>query len=462
VQRSGEHRGGGATDHSCCSAPLSPTRLLSNGMIHKSIICIVADDLTGAADCAARCQGAGLSARVILELAAEDTIQADLDEGGATEDRPSSPWPDRAPRVLACTSDSRHLLPEAAAERVQTTLRLLRPLVAGRSATWYKKIDSTLRGNLGSELEALLAAVGAPCAVVCPAFPAQGRGLHQGALIAPTLDGAGPHLPTLLREQSRLPVELIDLALVRSGVDELAGALARAQGSGAALIVVDALTDGDLHTLVAASDRSLPDALLCGSAGLVGTLAAKLSTGEHTPAPIDPPSGSALLVVGSGSRAAHRQIAYLRDQTGCAEHVIDEDLPDTRRETQAVRLASGLPPLSHLPPVTVLHQAPPQPGVPLDGPEARQRAERLGVAALALIDQLQPGLVVLVGGDTAGAVLRRLGVAQLTVVRELLPGMPLAWGEDALGVGHQIVLKAGNHGDDTTLLELVRKPYNGW
>ncbi len=41
------------------------------------------------------------------------------------------------------------------------------------------KIDSTLRGNLGAELDAALAALGRDHALICPAFPAQGRGLWQ-------------------------------------------------------------------------------------------------------------------------------------------------------------------------------------------------------------------------------------------------------------------------------------------
>ena len=91
---------------------------------------IVADDVTGAADSAARCHYAGLPATIYL--------------------RPTPPpWPSGA---IAFSTDSRFLPPAEAAAQVR---RLLAPL-KGAPAIWYKKIDSTLRGNLGAELDAML------------------------------------------------------------------------------------------------------------------------------------------------------------------------------------------------------------------------------------------------------------------------------------------------------------------
>ena len=91
----------------------------------------------------------------------------------------------------------------------------------------------------------------------------------------------------------------------------------------------------------------------------------------------------------------------------------------------------------------------------MDGPAARQLAEQLAAAALPLIDAALPGLLVLSGGDTAISVLARLGIARLSVQRELLPGVPLTRGMDAAGRTYTIVLKAGNHGDETTLATVL-------
>src|SRR5262245_26653808 len=96
---------------------------------------ILADDLTGAADCAARCRHAGMLASIALRA-------------------PSGTLPLGA---CAISSDSRWLAPEAAARRVR---ELIAELPGTSDMRWYKKIDSTLRGNIGAELDAMLDALG--------------------------------------------------------------------------------------------------------------------------------------------------------------------------------------------------------------------------------------------------------------------------------------------------------------
>src|SRR5687768_4213013 len=114
---------------------------------------IVADDLTGAADSAARCVQAGLSAEVWLD-SSPTARQVDENE----------------PDVISVSTDSRFLSPDEAAQRVQSLLATIAPDSVS-DVTWYKKIDSTLRGNLGAELEAILHTMPSLCAVISPGFP---------------------------------------------------------------------------------------------------------------------------------------------------------------------------------------------------------------------------------------------------------------------------------------------------
>ena len=79
---------------------------------------------------------------------------------------------------------------------------------------------------------------------------------------------------------------------------------------------------------------------------------------------------------------------------------------------------------------------------------------QLAQAAVEAIQQLQPATLLLVGGDTAVHVLERLGIQQLTVVAELMPGIPLLVGVDPAGNERLIVTKAGNFGDEWTLVRL--------
>ncbi len=381
-------------------------------------LAIVADDLTGAADSAARCAQAGLTAVILLEFTPQD----------ATVD------------VVAISTDSRYLPPDEAHERVAAQVAALE---AWREASWYKKIDSTLRGNLGAEIDALLAARPAAIAVICPAFPAQGRGLEGGYLVYP--GAPAHHLPTLLSAQSQLAVAEVGLATVRTGEDALRRALHSAATQGKRLIAVDAMTDADLATIVAATDE--PDYLLCGSAGLVAPLAARLAQAPAiVAAPAQVPSGPILTLVGSGSPVARAQVAqvaaagamrvrtldggwYAMDLTGAQCHPVGDWL---------------------------LNLAPPAPDMSLEGAVARAQAARLADVAFAAVERLQPSAIIVVGGDTANFVLRRLGIRQLTVSEELLPGIALSFGTDRFGQQRAVVLKPGNFGDAETLVTLQR------
>jgi uncharacterized protein YgbK (DUF1537 family) len=377
---------------------------------------ILADDLTGAADCAARCHTAGLAATIVLP-------DARVEAGGG---------------AICCTSDSRHLSSNDAARRVR---ELAADTRAYAGSIWYKKIDSTLRGHIGQELDALLDALGRSCALICPAFPSQRRGLSSGSLVIDPAQTPPLHLPTLLARQSRRAVGAIGLADVRGGVGRMAERLREQRARGAELLVADALDETDLQTVLDAALQALPQALLCGSAGLAGTLAAhavqqSLPHSQSHPQPVE---GPALLVIGSGSAMAQRQIAYLRQHGLAATFEHSTLLP--------ARIAGD----------TVLHLAAPAPGSAMDGPAARQLAAQLAAAALPLIDALRPGLLVLSGGDTAISVLARLGVTRLVVQRELLPGVPLTQALDAVGRAHAIVLKAGNHGDEAALAAVLAR-----
>ena len=87
----------------------------------------------------------------------------------------------QTPSVLpVINTQSRGMPPEEASARFRA---LCRDVSAAGRTVWFKKIDSTLRGNVGAELAALHEAL-APCVIVCtPALPEQGRTVRGGALL---------------------------------------------------------------------------------------------------------------------------------------------------------------------------------------------------------------------------------------------------------------------------------------
>ena len=118
-------------------------------------VAILADDLTGAADCGIAFASAGLPTFV------------------AFADAPAP----AAAQVLAIDTDSRRMAEREAVERARSAA--LRAHRDGARAV-YKKIDSTLRGHVGAEIAATLRAEsevgrGRTIVLLSPAFPGAGR-----------------------------------------------------------------------------------------------------------------------------------------------------------------------------------------------------------------------------------------------------------------------------------------------
>jgi uncharacterized protein YgbK (DUF1537 family) len=197
---------------------------------------VIADDLTGALDTGVQLAKKGIATEVRLQ-----------GEGGGGE-----------AEVLVVDTESRHLEPDAAALRVREAA--LRGREAGGCA-FYKKTDSTLRGNLGAEFLGLLeSSPGQRPLVFVPAFPTLKRTTRAGRQY---VDGVS--LEKTAFAQDRLnPVRSADIAEILTSncprlgqrrilsvqPSSLAQTLLRefTQNSGAKapLVIVDGETEEDL------------------------------------------------------------------------------------------------------------------------------------------------------------------------------------------------------------------------
>lgn len=165
--------------------------------------------------------------------------------------------------VVSINTASRLMSADEACEAVRVaTVQAL----ALQPAVLSKRIDSTLRGNVGSEIEGALAALPAQTvAIVSPAYPASGRIVVGGYMIVDAvplqcsqvaLDPTNPlfssHVPTLLGEQSTLSQYYIDMSVFLRGKDALLTALQAGIASGARCILCDGVTDSDIQHLASA------------------------------------------------------------------------------------------------------------------------------------------------------------------------------------------------------------------
>src|SRR5919107_6028349 len=139
------------------------------------LIAIVADDLTGAADTGVQFVHAGYRTAVLFR--ATEVLEDGLD-------------------AVVFYTDSRAMPAGFAAERVLGAARAAR-----KARIVYKKLDSTLRGNVAVELAAALGGARRDRVVVAPAFPAAGRttvgGIQRvhGVPVDETEMANDPHTP---------------------------------------------------------------------------------------------------------------------------------------------------------------------------------------------------------------------------------------------------------------------------
>lgn len=395
-------------------------------------IAIVADDLTGAADAAALFAQAGLA--TVVPLAAGATPEAD---------------------VLSVSTESRELPPDQAAARVRAAVDRVLAGAGRPPAILYKKLDSALRGQIGPELVAAMAALGERRAVVAPALPAERRTtvggcqyvggvpLERSAFGGPGVDG---NLVRVLRGCARdIPVTLVGLDALRSSPGALDAALARD-----GIVVADAETDADLDA-VARSALAGGLRLLAGSAGLARALVRVGAIRSEVAPPAWQPCGNrpVLVIAGTRHQATARQIeraAAAGIPVVCPDqHCLDDPAAGLEDAQAAVErhLAAG----RHV--VFTTH------GSRRSPLGAETVADRLASIVDSAVVRSAVGGLLLTGGDVAMAVCRHLSTEAIWLRGEVLPAIPWGTLTGPILPGLPVVTKAGSFGDEQTILVCI-------
>lgn len=394
---------------------------------------VVADDFTGAMDCGL--QFAKRGHRTVFATASAAGHRA---------------------AVLVLSTRSRGDDPERARSKVAD-------LVAGSgrlAQRVYKKIDSTMRGNVAGELEAVFAVTGAPACILNPAYPAQGRTVVNGRLLvagvetAATEPGARPGGPpasadivATIARGSRLRAAAVPLDRVRSATPELARDLRDLAADGQQVIVPDAASDADLANIAAAAGLAGLDRLFAGSAGLADHLAPGPAGGI---APLPRSACERVAVIaGSFTPETARQVDVAAGLLGQAPY-----RPDLAGSGAARRALAAAARQFDRAGVWIAH--PGHLGAAIEGPTVNRVIEWIGTVAGALAAGGRTGFV-LTGGETAAIALDHLAVDSITIAGEVQPGIPGAVLAGGSGDGLPIVTKAGGFGDPAAIYDGI-----GW
>ena len=413
---------------------------------------VIADDLTGAADTGVQFSKQGVRTLVM--------IGSQVDPAAI----------DPAVAMLVVDIESRHLPPDEAARRVVQVVERARR--AGVQH-FYKKTDSTLRGNIGTELEALMQATDADRLMFVPAFPKAGRFTRNGCqylgdtLLHATDLGRDPLEPMT---DSSVPAIIARQSTVRTtAVSTDADDMARALQSGAGgIFVFDCTSDDDLRSIGRCLETHDALHVTAGPAGLAELLPDLL----HLPRQSMPSVSDArpvLVVNGSLCAAALGQVAFaiehdVADIAVPPAVLLDESSADVDDAVlivqEAVDLARRgrdviLRTVAHRDELTdYLASSECAPGE--ERRLFRLAARNMGRLVGRILELSDFGSCFVVGGDTALGVLQAIGCTTLMLNCELLPGVASARIQTA-GRTINLITRAGAFGPPDAILTVINR-----
>lgn len=418
--------------------------------------------------------------------------------------------PDRLDRfdsadLVVLNSDTRSCSEAEAADRVGAACEAIQ---ARPGALIYKKIDSTLRGHAGFEIDLVSNLMDFGLVVCAPAFPEMGRttvGGYQllGGLPISGVDMAGPDIPPqhtfipdLLDNDSGRASAHIDLKTVHGGTAAIGKALDEIKAAPGTTVVVDMVDpmrwDGLLDAVF--EDRKASAAasvLLCGSGGMARALAERLaltwksqdpssrtqrpSSGKPRVAAPAPPfqDGPVLVFACSLHDTTARQVEQLGGMDSTAICPFDplSFVDERKRQSEVNRLTTSV--------AEAMGNGRNAVVTPLR-PDRMDRADRrawignlaekaagrdpalvvidnLGEVARRLFTKANPGGLVLTGGETAGRVFQELHADGAWIREEIDAGYGRAAVAGGPYDGMGLVIKPGSFGDECTLVKAVER-----
>ena len=428
-------------------------------MFISNNIGIIADDLTGANDTALQFHKRGCNTQLVLEtcdeIANKDLIQC-----------------------LAISTESRNIPSLEAYDAVYKATSFMKSEL--NIEYYYKKIDSTLRGNIARETLAMLEVLEYDAAIIAPAFPNEGRitvGGYQmlnGVPIERTEMARDPyspiyesHIPTVLERQltdlERNIVGLIELKTVIKGAGPILMQLNQFIKEGKKLIVVDAVCTTDLEQIVLATQKSNFNILPCGAAAL-GQCFANVwlpeSSYQHIAKNV--PNLPILVISGSATELTATQIRKLEEDTHFDNTYFIplkiEDVMDGVTDEMVNNIVYCLGASN----IVCVHSS----NIAIN-PEAddnalllqgitKERFVSMITSYLAELTQkvLEKAFVILItlGGETSCKSCQAIDSKTLHIVDAVAPAMPLCMNYNA----QWIVTKSGNLGNDMTLVDILK------
>lgn len=428
-------------------------------MIISNLIGIIADDLTGANDTALQFHLRGSNTQILLDY-----------EGYLQNIKNAQTW--------AISTETRNVEPEVAYNKVKAATKTF--IEKLNLEFFYKKIDSTLRGNIAVETLAMLEVLKWDAAIIIPAFPSEGRitvgGYHllKGTPIERTevaRDVHSPifesHIPTLLRSQlndnQKELVGLVELSTIMNGAGPILFRINELIAEGKKLIVADSVSITDIEQIVLAINKSDYNILPTGAAAcaqVLGNIWLPEMKYQHIQKTI--PELPKLIISGSATQLTETQIKKLSDSDDFNNtYFINLDLKtilDGVNDELILRVLNNLG-HNNIVIVNTSYLIKDFDGFSDDSLNAGLTKSKLASTITDFLAELTKTIVnkrdvilITLGGETSYKCCAAIDSLQLQLVDEVAPSI-------ALSIDHKaqwIVAKSGNLGNPNTLIDILK------
>lgn len=429
-------------------------------MLISNSIGIVADDLTGANDTALQFFMKGSNTEIILDINSLNENHLNVET-----------W--------ALCNETRNIDPENAGRIVFEATRVLKEKFG--IEYFYKKIDSTLRGNIPVEILAMLEATGYDAAIVAPAFVQEGRitiggyQLLKGIPIERTDAARDPkapiyesYIPDILKrglsENAQELVASIEMKTIAKGAGPIALKLNELISAGKKLIVMDAVSTVDFEQIVLAMQKSSYNILPAGSAGLAHALGGVWLSEIKPPVQKQVPNLPKLILSGSATSLTALQMQKLEMDTDIQNtYFVPLHLDDVLKapdESLIERIVSNLVKDN----IVAVHVCDLKEELSNESEKNRLIDEGITKEDLATritdylaklanaVKQRAQFILITIGGETSYRCSKAINCEYLQVVDSILPSIPLCMDSNA----QLIVTKSGNLGTSSTLIDIVK------
>lgn len=416
---------------------------------------IIADDLTGANDTGVQFAKKGLKSSVLMKT--KDSVSDDVD-------------------VLIIDTDSRSIDEELAYKRVEEAVDYL---VEKNITLLYKKIDSTMRGNIGIELDAIYNKMKPEFMIIAPGFPETNRKIINGHLFVNedlihetnfAYDPKNPikssFVPELIKKSTNHLVGLITEVDLIKGLDHVLNKMNAFKKENIVYILFDTNSNNNLEMISTVFRKLNTSVVLVGSAGLADYLVEETSKKTTYKLP-NTTNETVMLIIGSVNDITRKQLEeILKVPNTVGVKLNSEQI--VKNETQFIDeinrvysiIDKAIMEKKHI----ILYSSYNTESIAnavqygKDSEYSNEKvseriSQTLGIVSRRVIEEYQLNRLFITGGDTAKKICDELGVLEFQLIGEVEKGVPYG-----LFVEENIIAitKAGGFGTENVMVESLK------